>query len=248
MSILFYKKIKIIAFLRKKLYNKHRGDTMDIGTRLYNIRKDLNYTLDDMAEKLSSVSDKEISRSAINRWENGNSNPNASYVALYAKAFGIDLNYLFGISDKCTEIKTERKFSSYVLSPDYASAGLSADSQYYESADKIEVPDEFVGKYKGRKDLEFVKTYGDSMSNIIPEGAVIGYITDNNFFQLSNGDIVLYRYGSDLGVKRYYDIDDSVLFKPDSKNKEYDGKVFIYPKDEYLQIVGKVVIYNVIID
>lgn len=221
---------------------------MDISKILLDIRERQGMTQRELADRLNLVNDDgvEVSKSAISRWENGVI-PNASSVALYSKAFNIDMNYLLGLTDVYSE-RDERNYEEYVFCPDYAAAGLSADSQYYESADKIQIPDEFVGKYKGRKDLEFVKTYGDSMSNIIPEGAVIGYITDNNFFQLSNGDIVLYRYGSDLGVKRYYDIDDSVLFKPDSKNKEYDGKVFIYPKDEYLQIVGKVVIYNVIID
>ena len=180
-------------------------------------------------------------------WEKGTHEPSLSNIVLYSKAFNIDMNYLLGLTTVYSE-REEKKFSNYVLCPDLAAAGMSADSTYYATADKIQLPDEFVGKYKGRKDLEFVKTYGDSMTNVIPEGAIIGYITDDVFSQIKSGDIVVYRSGSDFGVKRYYDIGDSVLFKYDSKNKEHEGKFVIYPKDEYLQIVGKVVILNAFID
>lgn len=222
---------------------------VNIGKILLELREREGLSQRELADKLNLVNnaDIQVSKSAISRWENG-AIPSASSVALYAKSFGVDLNYLFGIKDDYSKLVTNRPSNNYVLCSDYTSAGMSADPKFYATADKIQLPDEFVGKYKGRKDLEFVKTYGDSMTNVIPEGATIGYVTDDVLSQIKAGDIVLYRYGSDFGVKRYYDIGDSILFKYDSKNKEYEGKFVVYPKDEYLQIVGKVVIFNVIID
>lgn len=220
---------------------------MDIGKRLYNVRISRDLTIEEITEILNRYSEKKISKSTVHRWENNVNEPSATNLSLYSKAFNIDMNYLLGLTDVYSE-REEKKFNNYVLCPDYAAAGMSADSTYYATADKIQLPDEFVGKYKGRKDLEFVKTYGDSMTNVIPEGAIIGYITDDVLSQIKAGDIVLYRSGSDFGVKRYYDIGDSILFKYDSKNKEHEGKFVVYPKDEYLQIVGKVVIFNAFID
>lgn len=220
---------------------------MDIGKRLYNIRIGRDLTIEEITEILNRYSEKKISKSTVHRWENNVNEPSATNLSLYSRAFNIDMNYLLGLTDVYSE-REEKKFNNYVLCPDYAAAGMSADSTYYATAEKIQLPDEFVGKYKGRKDLEFVKTYGDSMTNVIPEGAIIGYITDDVLSQIKAGDIVLYRSGSDFGVKRYYDIGDSILFKYDSKNKEHEGKFVIYPKDEYLQIVGKVVILNAFID
>ena len=49
---------------------------------------------------------------------------------------------------------------------------------------------------------------------------------------------------SDYGIKRFYDIGDEVLFRPDSNMDDF--KEMRYPKDENLEIVGKVVVYNVI--
>ncbi|MDD7730919.1 MAG: XRE family transcriptional regulator [Ezakiella sp.] len=214
---------------------------------MYNIRIGRNLTIEEITEILNKYSEKKISKSTVHRWENNVNEPSATNLSLYSKAFNIDMNYLAGLTDVYSE-REEKSFNNYVLCSDYTSAGMSADPIFYANADKIQLSDEFVGKYKGRKDLEFVKTYGDSMTNVIPEGATIGYVTDDILSQVKAGDIVLYRYGSDFGVKRYYDIGDSILFKYDSKNKEHEGKFVVYPKDEYLQIVGKVVIFNVIID
>lgn len=220
---------------------------MKISEKLKMIRTEHGLTLEEMGKKLAGDSDTPVNKSMVFNWEKGTHEPSLSNIVLYSKAFNIDMNYLLGLTSVYSE-REQKPLNNYVLCPDYAAAGMSADSSYYATADKIQLPDEFVGKYKGRKDLEFVKTYGDSMTNVIPEGATIGYVTDDILSQIKAGDIVLYRYGSDFGVKRYYDIGDSVLFKYDSKNKKHEGKFVVYPKDEYLQIVGKVVIFNVIID
>lgn len=220
---------------------------MKISEKLRMIRIEHGLTLEEMGKKLVGDSETPINKSVVFNWEKGTHEPSLSNIVLYSKAFNIDMNYLLGLTSVYSE-REQKPLNNYVLCPDYAAAGMSADSTYYATADKIQLPDEFVGKYKGRKDLEFVKTYGDSMTNVIPEGAIIGYITDDVLSQIKAGDIVLYRSGSDFGVKRYYDIGDSILFKYDSKNKEHEGKFVVYPKDEYLQIVGKVVIFNAFID
>lgn len=224
-------------------------NTVNIGKILLELRKREGLSQRELADKLNLVNDADIqvSKSAISRWENG-AIPSASSVALYAKSFGVDLNYLFGIKDDCSKLVTNRPSNNYILCSDYTSAGMSADPKFYATADKIQLPDEFVGKYKGRKDLEFVKTYGDSMTNVIPEGSLIGYITNNVYSQIKPGDIVLYRFSSFFDVKIYYDIGDSVLFKYNSKIEELKGKFVVYPKDENLKIIGKVVIINAFIE
>ena len=220
---------------------------MKISEKLKMIRTEHGLTLEEMGYKLGSVSETGISKSMVFNWEKGTHEPSLSNIILYSKAFNIDMNYLAGLTDVYSE-REEKSFNNYVLCSDYTSAGMSADPIFYAKADKIQLSDEFVGKYKGRRDLEFVKTYGDSMTNIIPEGSLIGYITNDVYSQIKPGDIVLYRCGSDFDIKIYYDIGDSVLFKYNSKNEEHDGKFVVYPKDEYLQIVGKVVIINAIIE
>lgn len=220
---------------------------MKISEKLKMIRIEHGLTLEEMGNKLGSVSETGISKSMVFNWEKGTHEPSLSNIILYSKAFNIDMNYLAGLTDVYSE-REEKSFNNYILCSDYTSAGMSADPKFYATADKIQLPDEFVGKYKGRKDLEFVKTYGDSMTNVIPEGSLIGYITNYVYSQIKPGDIVLYRCGSDFDIKTYYDIGDSILFKYDSKNKEHEGKFIVYPKDENLKIIGKVVIINAFIE
>ena len=220
---------------------------MKISEKLKMIRIEHGLTLEEMGNKLGSVSETGISKSMVFNWEKGTHEPSLSNIILYSKAFNIDMNYLAGLTDVYSE-REEKSFNNYVLCSDYTSAGMSADPKFYATADKIQLSDEFVGKYKGRKDLEFVKTYGDSMTNVIPESSLIGYITSDVYSQIKPGDIVLYRCGSDFDIKIYYDIGDSVLFKYDSKNKEHEGKFIVYPKDENLKIIGKVVIINAFIE
>lgn len=220
---------------------------MKISEKLKMIRTEHGLTLEEMAEILNKYSENKISKSTVHRWENEVNDPLATNLSLYSKAFNIDMNYLAGLTDVYSE-REEKSFNNYVLCSDYTSAGMSADPKFYATADKIQLSNEFVGKYKGRKDLEFVKTYGDSMTNVIPEGSLIGYITNDVYSQIKPGDIVLYRCGSDFDIKTYYDIGDSILFKYDSKNKEHEGKFIVYPKDENLKIIGKVVIINAFIE
>lgn len=220
---------------------------MKISEKLKMIRIEHGLTLEEMGNKLGSVSETGISKSMVFNWEKGTHEPSLSNIILYSKAFNIDMNYLASLTDVYSE-REEKSFNNYVLCSDYTSAGMSADPIFYAKADKIQLSDEFVGKYKGRKDLEFVKTYGDSMTNVIPESSLIGYITSDVYSQIKPGDIVLYRCGSDFDIKIYYDIGDSVLFKYDSKNKEHEGKFIVYPKDENLKIIGKVVIINAFIE
>lgn len=216
---------------------------MKIGEKLYNIRKELDYTLEEMASKLSSVSDVNISKSAINRWENGVATPNATYVSLYGKAFGIDYNYLFDIDASNPFTPKNTPARTYVLNPTLASAGSSSYNDGYTESLEIEVPDVLLGKYAGRKDLQFIRVTGDSMNNVIKPDSIVAYTTDPTLTNLKGGDIVLYRYQSEQGIKRFYDIGDEVLFKPDSNIVDFKEQRFM--KDEYLEIIGKVVIYSV---
>lgn len=220
---------------------------MKISEKLRMIRIEHGLTLEEMGKKLAGDSETPINKSVVFNWEKGTHEPSLSNIVLYSKAFNIDMNYLLGLTSVYSE-REQKPLNNYVLCPDYAAAGMSADSTYYATADKIQLPDEFVGKYKGRKDLEFVKTYGDSVTNLIPKGSLIGYVTDDVYSQIKPGDIVLYRFSSFFDVKIYYDIGDSILFKYNSKIEELKGKFIVYPKDEKLKIIGKVVIINAIIE
>lgn len=204
-------------------------------------RNELNLSQQDLANKLG-YSD----RSTIARIELGLVDLSISKIEAFAKALDIPVTELVHWDDP-NKIKTNNENSvqshTYIFNPVLASAGSSGFENGYTDGETIEVPDELLGKYAGRKDLQFVKVNGESMNNIIKSDSVVAYITEPGLVNLNTGDIVLYRYQSDYGIKHYYDLGNEVIFKPNSNMQEFKEQRF--PKDENLEIVGKVVIYSV---
>lgn len=207
------------------------------GERLKELRISNNMTLAELADKLG------LSAPTIQRYETGEiSNMKTTTIKTLSDIFGVSPLYIMGF-DELNGSPTQ----SYKFCPSIAHAGATDyDENTYYEPQYIKLPDELLGKYAGRKDIEFCKINGESMNNVFLGHTIIGYLTDSNYYTLKPSDIVIFRYGSDLGVKRYYDLGDEVLFKADSSHPDYKGKEYRYPKDEYLQIIGKVVVYNVV--
>lgn len=207
-----------------------------------NRRIELNLSQDELAKKLG-YSD----RSAISKIEAGNYDLSITKIKAIAKALNIPVYDLVEWEEPnkkdSTPISEREAYHTYVLNPTLASAGSSSYNDGYSEALEIEVPDALLGKYAGRKDLQFIKVTGESMNNVIKPDSIVAYTTEPSLTNLNGGDIVLYRYQSEQGIKRFYDIGDSVLFRPDSNMSDFQEQRFL--KDEYLEIIGKVVIYSV---
>lgn len=205
-------------------------------------RIELNLSQDELAKKLG-YSD----RSAISKIEAGNYDLSITKIKAIAKALNIPVYDLVEWEEPnnkdSTPISEREAYHTYVLNPTLASAGSSSYNDGYSEALEIEVPDALLGKYAGRKDLQFIKVTGESMNNVIKPDSIVAYTTEPSLTNLNGGDIVLYRYQSGQGIKRFYDIGDSVLFRPDSNMSGFKEQRFL--KDEYLEIIGKVVIYSV---
>lgn len=215
---------------------------MNIGNNIKNRRIELGLSVDELARKINK------NRATVYRYENNDiENLPTTILEPLAKALKTTPARLMGWSDDDFKHEMKTTIQEYRLCPSIAHAGTTDynENEYYEPQ-YIKLPDELLGKYAGRKDIEFCKINGDSMNNIFLGHTIIGYLTDSNYYTLKAGDIVIFRYGTDLGVKRYYDIGDEIMFKADSHHPDFQDKEYRYPKDEYLQIIGKVVVYNVI--
>lgn len=83
------------------------------GDRLKKLRTDKNMTMDELSDAFYTFSKEtekddnktiRINKSMISRWENNISSPDNKHMAIYAKFFDIDINYLFGLSDIPTKL------------------------------------------------------------------------------------------------------------------------------------------------
>lgn len=130
----------------------------EIGRRIYNIRKKLGFTQQDLADRLGYSN-----KASISRIENGQQDLTTTEVMDIAKVLRVTPMSLMGWENSNTEITTH----TYVLNPTLASAGSSSYNDGYSEALEIEVPDALLGKYAGRKDRQFIKVTGESVNNVI---------------------------------------------------------------------------------
>lgn len=139
-------------------------------------------------------------------------------------------------------------YSEYPFIPMAISAGLPLCVESFTEDDYIEyisIPDKLMGKWAG-KDIFLMKINGDSMNKVITHGSLIGVkrVTSN---ELNDGDIVIYSDGGDYAVKRYYQNENKIIFRPDSTDLSFTDYVTTLDNPE-LKIHGKVVIYIVDLD
>lgn len=70
---------------------------MPLSDKLKDIRVRNGLTMEELVDRLNKKYGVNISKSMISRWENGHSEPVNSFLAIYAKEFGVDLNFLLGL-------------------------------------------------------------------------------------------------------------------------------------------------------
>src|SRR5699024_451317 len=138
--------------------------------------------------------------------------------------------------------------SSYPYYPISVAAGLpeNVNSVTNDDVEQIEIPDSIMGKWAGNKDIYLMRTNGESMNKVIPNGSLIA-IKPINLSNLKDGDIVVYSDANDYSVKRFYRHDDKLIFRPDSTDLSFTDYIASADNNE-LKIHGKVVIYIVELD
>ena len=74
---------------------------MDIGSIIKKYRKNIGLTQEEMANRLG------VTTPAVNKWENGNSNPDIELLAPIARLLNISLDTLLSFHEKLTDAEIE---------------------------------------------------------------------------------------------------------------------------------------------
>ena len=90
---------------------------------------------------------------------------------------------------------------------------------------------------------------GESMNNVIANGSIIAVLTKTPLECIHDNDIVVIRHNGDYTVKRFYNdvLHQEYVFKPDSTDLAFRDIVFNYDNTEDLELIGKVVMYSVML-
>src|SRR5690625_352932 len=211
-----------------------------IGMQIKEMRLARGMDQEQLGKKLNTT------KQSISRYENGERQANQDILFNLAKIFNVSIDYFFPQRRDENNDLIKEPTTLYKYFPGTISAGIPVNIDGVTYAEHIEIPKALMGKWADDKDLFIMKVNGESMNKVIPHGSLIA-VKPIEYWDLKNGDIVVYSTGGDYSVKRYYKDDALRIFKPDSTDPAfYDHVIPTY--DEELEIHGKVVIYIVELD
>ena len=165
-----------------------------------------------------------------------------------------------GDSDKFEQFESASRFdaesdafidmvhlNNYKYVPASVSAGALTTIDAINFMPTISIPDFMLGRYAGNKNIILMPVNGESMNNVIQNGAIIAVLRNIELPDIHDGDIVVIKNGGDYTVKRFYNDKQhkEFVFKPDSSDMAFRDIIFSYENTDDLYLIGKVVMYNV---
>lgn len=107
--------------------------------RIKKLRKDLNLTLRELKEKLST-SDIAVNESQLSKWEKNLQSPRDDRVwTSLAEIFNVSLSYLMGISDEIDYFRDDEYISHTFNKEEYPFGYPMSNSRFKENLDKMDV-------------------------------------------------------------------------------------------------------------
>ena len=216
--------------------------TGSIGERLKALRLKAGLTQEEVGQHAH------ISKQTLYKYENGIvTNIPSDKIELLATIYNVTPPYLMGWDEPAKHKSLPSSAYRYV--PASVAAGSLTTIEGLTDLPLVTVPDCMLGRYARNKNIILMPVSGESMNNIIHNGAIIAVLTQVELPQIKNGDIVVVSNNGDYTVKRFFNDKEhqEFIFRPDSSDMSYRDIVFSYDNCEDLQLVGKVVMYNVML-
>lgn len=212
---------------------------MNIGLFLKNRREELELSQQEVANLIG------VNKSIISRWENNKvKNIGIDNMQKLLKVLSIDTLSFFNISNNSNS--SSASSSEYPYIPNPVAAGIPQSIEALTELPQIVIPDELLGKYANNKNIIIMKVSGESMNRVIENGSIIGVLTDVDSYSLNNGDIVVFHHDYEYSLKRFYNLGDKIIFKPDSTDIRFTD--IVYNIEDAISIVGKVIMNSYIFD
>ncbi len=204
-------------------------DDITINEVIKKRRNELNITQAELAQSCG------VGVSTIRKWESGDLDQmKRDKIALLAKALNISPLVLFGLEDlehsSTPPLKYDEAYNQLtVYGKVCAGDGLEA---FEDPIDEINNP------YPHLKGEFFsLQVQGDSMNNIVEDGL---YAVIKKQPTVNNGEIAVVLIDHQIGMlKRFYQIDDMVILKPDSSNPKHEPMIFTGEKINDIKVLGK---------
>lgn len=213
---------------------------MRLSDNIRRFRRLRDLSQEDIAKKLGYKS-----FTTIQKWETGMAEPPVG--KLYELADILRVNIMELLGEESDNNITDMPISTYKFVPASVSAGALTNIDSINYMPSVIIPDFMMGRYAGNRNIILMHVNGESMNNVIQNGAVIAVLTNVDLSDIHDGDIVVIKNGGDYTVKRFYNDSphQEFVFRPDSNNMAFRDIVFSYENTDDLYMIGKVVMYNV---
>ena len=211
-----------------------------LGNRIRDARKAKNITLLELGKLVG------ISESTVKRYEDGSiKSVSIDILKKFSTALNVQPADLMGWE---TTSKKQVPSFDYIHVPVSIAAGALEACEALMDLPTVNLPDFLLGKYARNKNIVIMHVNGESMNNVIQNGATIAVLTNVTLENIHDGDIVV--AATDEGeytIKHYLDDEKNyrIILRPDSTDPTYTDLVFDYDEAQNLKIFGKVVIYSV---
>lgn len=135
----------------------------------------------------------------------------------------------------------------YQYVPYGVSAGALEEVEAINELPYVSVPDLMLGRYARNPNIILMPVNGESMNNVIEDGAIIAVLKNSDSSSVTDGDIVVIQSCGEYSVKRFFNdkAHEEYVFRPDSNDPSFRDIVFSYDDCDDLRLIGKVVMYNV---
>lgn len=196
---------------------------VEVGKKLFNARKKKNISRASLGKIVN------LHESTVKRYEDGQIKTlDIEKMKEFATALDITPEFLMGWDD---DSLNHDKNNSYLTVYGKVCAG--------EGFDAFEDPlDEIVNPYpKATGEFFALQVQGDSMNNIVDDGL---YAIIKKQPTVNNGEIAVVLIDRQIGMlKRFYQLDDMVILRPDSSNPQHQPLTFIGEQLNDVKVLGK---------
>ena len=201
-------------------------------TRLRNLRKSLNLTQQDFADKIG------IKRNTLANYEIGRNEPSNSDTVKIADFFGVSTDYLLGKSDARNNTSNiDESDKKFYMCPVYGQISAGQPNWAEECIEgRLPLDPDLMGIVNPEEHF-FLRVNGESMNKVVRNGA---FALIHKQDMVDDGEIaVVLVNGYDATLKKFTRQGDMIILEPQSNDDSF--KTQVYDKNTPIKILGKYV-------
>lgn len=215
------------------------GDRM-FGKNLKYLRLRDNISQDELANELGYKS-----YTTIQKWEMGSSEPNMGVVNKLADKWHLSLDELVNVDLEAKRYENRQRDIKILKTPSDDKKQQNRILTVYgkvcagDGIEALENPIDEIGDpyYRITGEKFALQVCGDSMNNVVTNGM---YAIIEKTPIVKNGEIAIVMIDNDIAMlKRFYQVDDMVILRPDSTNPEHKPLTFVSEEINSLKILGR---------